>query len=265
MTKGTHLCVLGIFLSACLCLPFLSGCADSKQEFQKTVTSATNQLTPVVLALEDFKSRTGKYPRSLQELVFSGDLSEMPRCPYMGGNACELNYDADPLQSFFYLVVAFEFDTWGYRLHYVSFREEWKVTKYPPKMNDLILQSMGLRYRHEPSGSNLTLAINAMVSDHQGGGASRHVYRSLVTNALGPGVIIPLPPAIEGSERYGDRYDATNQEGHAFVVRYRKTTGRPMLITKEGALGNTDQVDEIYEVLWHNGNTDEVWTLRWKL
>lgn len=265
MSRGRYLRVFGIFLSACLCLPFLSGCADSRQEFQKIVTSATNQLTPVVQALEAFKGRTGKYPRSLQELVSSGDVSEMPKCPYMGGNACELNYNTDPLQSFFYLVVGFQYDTWGYRLHYVSFRAEWTVTKYGPKMKDLIIQSLGLRYRHEPSASNLTLAVNAFISDSQQGGSSVPLYRSIVTNTLGTGVSVSLPPAIGLVGEHGDRYEATNQAGHAVVVRYRKLNQKPMLITNEGALGDTHEVDAIYKVLRKNGNADEEWSLLWRL
>ena len=248
---------LWLFLGLCV----LSVCKDSKTEFREIVDSAVKQMTPVVRALDLYEARMGKYPESFQELVVSGDLSEIPKCPEMGGNDCELRYSTDPAHSLAYLVVAFEFETWGYYLHYVSFRKKWEVTKYPPKMRQLAIESMGLRYRHSPSASNLVLAVNAIILDNQRGGASLPIYRHLVTNAMGTGISVSVPPGIGGMGLLGERYDATNQAWIAYVVLYREMTRKLMLITSEHDEDDTLAVDSIYQIRRIDGQSEEEWSL----
>ena len=116
------------------------GCRDSKERFNIAVVDASTQLGPVIQQLHAYKARTGKYPLALEDLVQSGDLRAAPICPNIG-DSCDLRYKTDGEQSFFWMVVAFEFEGWGYYLHYVSFEQQWQVTKYPPKFENLVLRN----------------------------------------------------------------------------------------------------------------------------
>jgi hypothetical protein len=244
-----------------LCICFLCGCRNPRAQHEQLVQAAIRQLTPLTQALDAYEIRAGKYPHSLQELVASGDLTGLPRCADMGRREAKLVYRTDPLQTFYYLTVAYEYYTWGYRLYFVSFQKTWQTTKYPPKMEDLVALGMGLRYRHSPSTSNLTLAVNALLSIGKATGSSPTIYRSLVTNALGSGVPVPLPTSLGVVDQSGDQYEVTNQAGPAYVVHYREISRKPVLLTKDGVLGNTQEVDAIYDVRGHAGDAQEKWSL----
>ena len=121
----------------CCVVSLTCGCRDSKERFNISVDGASSQLQPVVQQLDAYKARTGKYPLALEGLVKSGNLRAVPVCPKIG-ESCDLRYKTDDEQSFFWMVVAFEFEGWGYYLHYVSFEQRWQVTKYPPKFENLV-------------------------------------------------------------------------------------------------------------------------------
>lgn len=127
-----------INVSACCVMLLSCGCRDSKERFNIAVVDASTQLRPVIQQLHAYKARTGKYPFALEDLVQSGDLRAVPVCPKIA-DSCDLRYKTDGEQSFFWMVVAFEFEGWGYYLHYVSFEHRWQVTKYPPKFENLVL------------------------------------------------------------------------------------------------------------------------------
>lgn len=125
---------------ACCAVVLTLGCQDSKERLNDAVANASTQLRPVIQQLDAYKVRTGKYPLGLNELVISGDLRSVPACPCIGESR-DLRYMTDNEQSFFWMVVAFEFEGWGYYLHYVSFEQRWEVTKYPPKFETLVMRN----------------------------------------------------------------------------------------------------------------------------
>lgn len=236
-----------VLFAELLGIMFFAGCSDPQAEHQHLVSAAVEHLSPICIALDQYHGFHGRYPADLSKLVTTGILSLPTQSPSMGRSPSDLIYQVAPEGGFYYLVVAYKFNSWVYHLHFVSFSGKWVTSKYPPAMADLIILFRGKQYRESRSWKNLDLAFDAILPKMTDDVQQKLIYYGIVTNALGTGRPCEIPSHLAGSSKQGFLYGSTNRLVEAYVISLQEMPSKT-LITKACIIGNSKVLSSVYQL-----------------
>jgi hypothetical protein len=191
--------------------------------------AAQAEVQPVVQALDAHYSRHKAYPGSLQELVDAGLLTVVPRAPEEARSldTRPLRYYVGPDRSFYFLKFAYDSPGIPGALicrYYISFEGQWETSKYPPSMDWLVAQRMGLKYQETKSFDDLIIAMAHLVKSSTLGDSCVNLWRQQINKCLGDGVGTPIPDSVEDGDATGYMFPSTGVESSGYCVTYMQKT-----------------------------------------
>lgn len=198
-------------------------------EEQTIVSAAKAALQPVISALTLYHQQHGRYPTVLDDLVRDALLAKPPELPPVK-DAFEsaLEYRASPLPDFFVLMFHYHvnFDKGSYRVidlyrrvYASDDRRGWVKPDSPYLcIGELVADRLGpfWRTRHDPE------VLGRFMTDAVASVDCEYLLQSKVTNWLGNGLDINVPPEVVGQGRTGHVYPADGEASRRYCFVYKK-------------------------------------------
>jgi len=197
------------------------------------------RVDPVVEALHRYQKDKGLFPSEIVELVQAGYLTQLPVLKKKRGSrdVAPLRYSVSPDREFYYLIFGYSAnDLLGdfYGRYLISSEGQWHTRKYPPLMDDLVAAHYGKKYQHARDAASLEQAIRSLIAGAMRGTNCVHLYRPIVTNALGSSRVVDSIDIDGALLRHVDTYESTNSE-LAYGFTYKPMSSNTLVIKSDFA------------------------------